>query len=119
MQVRCSINKVRMAQDNSMIFRCLLILPVVCAAARVSADEYFTIQVVDAATGRGIPQVELFPFGGSTLVSDSNGIVAFNTPSLMGQNVFFGFRSYGYSEWGQTLQTTAGSSVQVAITLLW
>lgn len=89
-----------------------------CVAAHVSvatASDYFTIQVVDSRTGRGVPLVELLPGGGTPLVTDSNGIVAFNQPGLMDQNVFMGLRSYGYSEQGQFLQPTAGESVTIEI----
>jgi hypothetical protein len=79
------------------------------------AGEYFTIQVVDAATGRGVPLVELFPQGGPALITDSNGIAAFDDADLMGQDVLFNFRSYGYSNLNQVLQPAAGDSVQVAV----
>ena len=98
-----------------MINRCLMFLVVALAAGRLSANEFFTIQVVDSITGRGIPLVELLPQNGSALVTDSNGIVAFNEPGLMDQNVFVGFRSYGHFDWSQTLHPTAGGNVQVAV----
>ena len=97
-----------------MIHRCSILLIVALSTGALSAEEY-SIQVVDAETGRGVPLVELMPQNGPTLVTDSNGIVAFNQPGLMDQNVFFGFRSYGYSDAGQTLHPTNGGSVQVAI----
>jgi hypothetical protein len=98
-----------------MINRCLLCLLAALAAGRLSAQEFFTIQVVDEETGRGIPLVELLPQGGPMLVTDSNGIVAFDEPGLMDQNVAFNFRSYGHSDLAQTLHPTAGGSVQVSI----
>ena len=98
-----------------MLKRCLILLLIAFAAGRLPANDYFTIQIVDAETGRGVPLVELLPQNGPTVVTDSNGIVAFNQPALMDQSVFFGFRSYGHSDWGQTLHPTAGGSVQIAI----
>src|SRR3990172_2315163 len=98
-----------------MFKRCLILLLIAFAAGRLPANDYFTIQIVDAETGRGVPLVELLPQNGPTVVTDSNGIVAFNQPALMDQSVFFGFRSYGHSDWGQTLHPTAGGSVQIAI----
>lgn len=83
-------------------------------ASRICAD-VFQIKVVDSQTGRGVPLVELQPTGGPKLITDSNGIVALDDPTLLNKNVPFGFQSYGYSEWGQTVQTTAGGSVQIAI----
>jgi hypothetical protein len=98
-----------------MVLRCVVLASLALAAGRLSADDYYTIQVVDAATGRGVPLVELSPQNGSTLVTDSNGIAAFNQPPLMNQSVFFGFRSYGYDDWFQTLQPTAGGNVQIVL----
>jgi hypothetical protein len=83
-------------------------------ASRLGAD-VFQIKVVDSQTGRGVPLVELQPTGGPKLITDSNGIVALDDPALLNKNVPFGFRSYGYSDWGQTVQTTTGGSVQIAI----
>lgn len=97
------------------MLRCSLLVFLALAAGRLSASEFFTIQVVDAATGRGIPLAELLPQDGQTVVTDSNGIVAFNQPGLMDQNVFVDFRSYGYSDWGQTLYPTADGSIQIAL----
>ena len=54
------------------------------------------IQVVDAATGRGIPLVELETVNGLKFVTDNAGRVAFHEPGLMGQEVFFTVRSHGY-----------------------
>lgn len=59
--------------------------------------------------------VELLPQDGQAVVTDSNGNVAFDQPELMDQNVFFDFRSYGYSEGGQTLYPTAGASIQLTL----
>lgn len=56
----------------------------------------FEIQVVDAATGRGVPLVELETVNNIHYFTDSNGIVAFDEPGLMNQSVFFHVRSHGY-----------------------
>jgi hypothetical protein len=61
-----------------------------------AADGYFAIQVVDAATGRGVPLVELRTVNKATWWTDSNGIVAFDEPGLMDIDVFFHVRSPGY-----------------------
>jgi hypothetical protein len=98
----------------SVIHRYLLLLIFGLSTSAVSADEY-AIRVVDAKTGRGVPLVELTPQRGPTLVTDSNGIVAFDQPGLMNQDVLFGVRSYGYSQLGTTLHPTSGDSVTVAI----
>ncbi len=97
-----------------MIQRCVLTLAFALSAGSLSADVY-KIQVVDAATGRGVPLVELAPQNGTTMITDSNGIVAFNQSSLMNQNVSFGLQSYGYANETQTLHPTNGGSVQLTI----
>ncbi|MBN2269806.1 MAG: hypothetical protein JXN61_04280 [Sedimentisphaerales bacterium] len=58
--------------------------------------EYFKIQVVDSATGRGVPLVELRTVNNIRYYTDSNGIVAFYEPGLMNQEVFFFVESHGY-----------------------
>src|SRR6186997_2473228 len=97
-----------------MIRRCVLLLLMAMPAGVVWADVY-TIKVVDSETGRGVPLVELMPQNGTTVFTDSNGIAAFSQSGLMNQNVSFGFRSYGYSDIGQTLQTTNGGNVQISM----
>jgi hypothetical protein len=66
------------------------------AALTLAAAPYFKIRVVDAETGRGVPLVELKTVNGLRYVTDSNGLVAFNEPGLMGQEVYFHLRSPGY-----------------------
>jgi hypothetical protein len=66
------------------------------AAAGQSTSEYFTIQVVDRQTGRGVPLVELRTTNSIRLFTDSNGIVAFREPGLMDREVFFFVESHGY-----------------------
>jgi hypothetical protein len=61
-----------------------------------SSEPYFLIQVVDAETGRPVPLVELRTVNNIVEYTDSNGIVAFNEPGLMNQQVFFFVRSHGY-----------------------
>ncbi len=57
---------------------------------------YFRINIVDEATGRGVPLVELKTVNGIRYYSDSAGVVAFHEPGLMNQQVFFHIRSHGY-----------------------
>lgn len=56
----------------------------------------FAIEVVDAQTGRGVPLIELETVDRVRYVTDSNGLVAFDEPELMGQRVFFYVRGHGY-----------------------
>jgi hypothetical protein len=90
---------------------------IACAVSTVPAlaQSYYEVQVVDAATGRGVPLVELSPQGGTTVITDSNGIAAFNQPGLMNQSVPFNLRSYGYSSASQTLLPTLGGSTTLTI----
>jgi hypothetical protein len=66
------------------------------AGADPQAGKYFRITIVDDATGRGVPLVELTTVNGIQLVTDSRGIAAFHEPGLMGQRVFFHIESHGY-----------------------
>ncbi len=60
------------------------------------AARYFKIQVLDEATGRGVPLVELRTVNGIRYYTDSGGIVAFYEPGLMNRKVFFYVTSHGY-----------------------
>lgn len=56
----------------------------------------FRITVVDDQTGRGVPLVELKTVNQVAYVTDSNGVVAFDEPGLLGRRVHFVIRSHGY-----------------------
>lgn len=56
----------------------------------------FAIRVVDEATGRGVPLVELRSVDQTRYWTDSQGLVAFHEPGLMNRKVFFYVRSHGY-----------------------
>lgn len=74
------------------------LLAIALAASRPgAATPYFKIRVVDGATGRGVPLVELRTVNGLRFVSDSAGLVAFAEPGLMdGREVYFHITSPGY-----------------------
>jgi hypothetical protein len=83
---------------------------------------YFKILVVDRQTGRGVPLVELETVNHVRYVSDSGGIVAFNEPGLMNQEVFFFVRSHGYTAAkdafgyrGVRLQVSAGGNAKISV----
>jgi hypothetical protein len=63
---------------------------------RLDHNRPFRIEVVDDETGRGVPLVELRTVNQIRFVTDSNGIVAFDEPGLMGLSVFFHVKSHGY-----------------------
>src|SRR5215470_16882580 len=104
---------------------CLLLALVALALpAAVSTDQtdYFTITVVDEQTGRGVPLVELRTVHQVCYYTDSNGVVAFHEPGLMGHSVFFSVRSHGYEYpkdgfgfRGKSLRVTAGGSATLRI----
>jgi hypothetical protein len=80
---------------SGLIAGSLLMSGVVVAAPPEPLD-YFVIRVVDEQTGRGVPLVELRTTSESLYYTDSNGLVAFYEPGLMGQEVFFYVKSHGY-----------------------
>ncbi len=89
------------------------------------AGKPFTIEVVDDRTGRGVPLVELRTVNGILLVTDSNGLAAFDEPGLTDQTVFFHVRSHGYElpkdgfgYRGRALDVRAGGSARIAINRL-
>jgi hypothetical protein len=73
-----------------------LLLAWTVAAPSPAAGKYFQIAVVDEQTGRGVPLVELRTVHGVRYYSDSNGLIAFFEPGLMGRKLFFHVRSPGY-----------------------
>src|SRR5947209_2326615 len=65
-------------------------------AVRAKPSQYFGIEVVDEATGRGVPMVELQTTSGVRCYTDSNGLIAFYEPGAMNRKVWFGVSSHGY-----------------------
>ncbi|PYJ98700.1 MAG: hypothetical protein DME23_11355 [Verrucomicrobia bacterium] len=53
-------------------------------AAHPAGQDLFKITVLDDQTGRGVPLVELRTVNNISLWTDSNGIIAFDEPGLMG-----------------------------------
>lgn len=73
-----------------------VVIAAVFATAARAEERYFAIRVVDEDTGRGVPLVELRTVNGVCYYTDSNGLVAFDEPGLMGRRVFFFIESHGY-----------------------
>jgi hypothetical protein len=106
----------------------LLAVPLLAAMA-ARGDEplpdpgrYFAIEVVDDQTGRGVPMVELQGTSGARYYTDSNGLIAFHEPGLMGRKVFFAVASPGYEFApdgfgirGAVLETKPGGSARLVI----
>ncbi|AMV38582.1 hypothetical protein [Planctomyces sp. SH-PL62] len=76
-----------------------------------TAARPFRIVVVDEQTGRGVPLVELRTVNQILYVTDSNGVVAFDEPGLMGRRVFFSIKSHGY-EYAKDGFGIVGSAVE-------
>lgn len=75
----------------------LLILCALALAAPAAAQSpYFEVQVLDDATSRGVPLVELEMTNSVRYVTDSAGRAAILEPGLEGQRVFFKVTSHGY-----------------------
>ena len=86
------------------------------------AGDGHVIQVVDDATGRGVPLVELETTGCIRLVTDSGGLAVFDEPGLMGRPVWFHVRSHGYDypkdgfgSRGARIETTPGGRTTLKI----
>ena len=92
------------------------------ACAPASAEGPFAIHVLDDATGRGVPLVTLETVNNIRCITDSNGLIAFDEPGLMGQRVFFTVTSHGYEfakdgfgYRGTALETTPGGKATLRV----
>jgi len=61
-----------------------------------SAHNFFMIKAIDSETNRGIPLVEFKTMHNVSYFTDSNGIIAFYEPGLMGLDVFVNINGQGY-----------------------
>ena len=100
---------------------CLIAMALLVGGASRRPDP-FAIEVVDEATGRGVPLVELRTTSNVRFYTDSHGLVAVDDPSLMGQTVFFHARSHGYELTpdgfgmrGRRLDVRPGGTAQIKI----
>ena len=59
-------------------------------------EKPFVIQVVDEATNRPVPLVEISTVHQVTHITDNHGITAWNEPELAGEEVYFQVKSHGY-----------------------
>lgn len=80
----------------------VLLLAALSAVSLPSADPapanpWAEIRVVDAATGRGVPLIELETVNGLRFVTDNAGRIAFQEPGLLGRELFFSLRTHGYA----------------------
>lgn len=73
-----------------------LLLPAVALLAQ-TPSRYFVVRVVDAATGRGVPLIELRLPNEVRYVTDSAGVAAIEEPSLWDHKTFLFDRVTGTS----------------------
>lgn len=95
---------------------------VISGFCQLNAADVFVIRVSDHETGRGVPLVQLKTVNKIIYWTDSNGIIAFNEPGLMNQEVYFHVESPGYEMpaddygyHGVKLQTRAGGKAEIHI----
>ncbi len=110
---------------NTLVAPTTLAVLLGCITIGVSAADRpssFEIQVVDQATGRGVPLVELRTVNDIRYHTDSAGRVAFDEPGLINQRVFFHVSSHGYEfakdgfgYRGTRLQITPGGKATLKI----
>lgn len=88
-------------------------------------DKYFGIHVVDAATGRGVPLVELRTTSEVRYITDSAGWIAFDDPAWIGKKLWFSLTSHGYELLadgfgfrGVALTPELGKTAEVKVTRL-
>lgn len=104
------------------VFLAILLGFILSSLAIPQSGRYFTIKVIDDKTGRGVPLVELRMTNEISYYTDSNGIVAFYEPGLMGQTVYFEVKSDGYEfpegflgNRGVALKVTSGGRAELKI----
>lgn len=108
---------------NGMVWSLALLLTAgTSTAPSPPAGCYFRITVVDEQTGRGVPLVELSTVNHIRCYTDSQGVVAFHEPGLMGRKVFFVVKSHGYEhaadgfgQRGVALEVVAGGSAVLKV----
>jgi len=104
----------------SVIFICAVLF---CGCRNAgNSVEYFTIEVIDGQSGRGVPLVELQTVNDIRYYTDSGGVIAFYEPGLMNRKVFFHIESHGYEVEadgfgyrGKRLLTSPGARARIKI----
>ncbi len=100
----------------------LALLAAVAQLPSARSSTPFAIEVVDEATGRGVPLIELRTVNEIRYVTDSRGVVAFDEPGLMGRSVFFHVQGHGYvfpkdgfGNRGKALDVVQGGRAQLKV----
>ncbi len=79
-----------------MVFISVVAIILVHATRGFGGERPFVIEVVDRATKRGVPLVELRTVNEIRYFTDSNGLAAIDEPGLWGRKVYFNIKSHGY-----------------------
>ncbi len=106
-----------------MKLRAILALFLLCCHSAVAAERnHFRIQITDTQTGRGVPFVELGTTSGERFHTDSNGLIAIDSPELMNRPTWFSVASHGYEHpkvmgfAGTRLTPTPGGLAEIKLT---
>ena len=116
----------------SIVTRIVILCLSLCLSAAVAAEtpdpagvrpvSFFRITVVDSATSRGIPAVQLETTDARVFLTDSAGVVAFCEPEMMGTTLWFTLSSFGYvfppngfGQHGTTLNIKPGGSAVLSM----
>lgn len=101
---------------------------VLCAGLNYGGDavaQPAEIKVVDEASGRGVPLVELTTVNHLQFITDNAGRIAFDEPGLMGRTVFFHVKSHGYEFFkdgfgyrGKAVTPVAGKKITLKVNRL-
>ncbi|MEQ8836484.1 MAG: hypothetical protein RID07_06730, partial [Lacipirellulaceae bacterium] len=110
-----SMKMICTSASKSKICSGVLLLLLLASPALAQQENYHTIEVLDAVTGRGVPLVQV-SVGGQSFITDSNGLVAFDEAGMMNQSLVFDFASYGYASTSQQLNTVFENVSQVQLT---
>jgi hypothetical protein len=96
----------------------LLLSPLVTRSASPQPGAFF-IKVVDAQTGRGLPDVRVIADGRITCFTTKDGTVRWSEPMLMDRDVHFSIHRDGYRDPAgeATLHVMHGQTVELALQL--
>lgn len=78
------------------LWRLVVCCGTLLAGGAAGAWDPFRIEIIDTSNGWQVPLVELETVHGVKFVSDNAGLIAFDTPELMGKETYCGVRGFGY-----------------------
>src|SRR5262245_25273273 len=101
----------------------IAIITFLTPALAAQQPSFAEVRVVDAATGRGVPLVELTTTHNVRYVTDNLGRIAIADPDLLDREVYFGVHSHGYEMKkdgfgfaGVRITPKVGQTVEVKVT---